>query len=160
MIKLLLIKLIFYLGEGMNVESKGLEVARGINIIAVQEMVAQSTKQITAEMIKALMSGLQENLDFKGLAEKHISTTCKEELSASDEKIQMIYQKLFNATHEHIQNYSQPLVMTFAMMNQQTGNVESAGMFLGTFVLPAVKSIIEKLKVEQPEALDNKEIWR
>jgi hypothetical protein len=45
------------------------------------------------------------------------------------------------------------------LLNQQTGNVESAGMFLGTFVLPAVKSIIEKLKVEQPEALDNKEIW-
>ena len=143
----------------MNVESKGLGVTQRVNIEAVQEMVAQSVKQITAEMIKALMSGLQEKLDFKGLAEKHISTTHKEELSASDEKIQMIYQKLFIATHEHIQKYSQPLVMTFAMMNQQTGNVESGGMFLGTFVLPVVKSMVEKLKVEQPEALDNKEIW-
>lgn len=143
----------------MNVESKGLGITQNINIEAVQEVMAQGVKQITAEMLKALMSGLQEKLDFKGLAEKHISTIHKEELSASNEKTQMIYQKLFIATNEHIQKHSQPLVMTFAMMNQQTGNVESAGMFLGTFVLPAVKSIIEKLKVEQPGAIDNKEIW-
>jgi hypothetical protein len=137
----------------MNVESKGLVVTQSIHIEAIQEIVAQTVKQITSEMLNALMSGLQEKLDFKGLAEKHISITHKTELSASDEKTQMIYQKLFIATHEHIQKHSQPLVMTFAMMNQQTGNKESAGMFLSTFVLPAVNSIIGKLEVEQPEAL-------
>lgn len=140
----------------MNVESKGLGITQNIHIEAVQEVMAQGVKQITEEMLKALMVGLQEKLDFKGLAEKHISTTLNEDLSASDEKTRIIYQKLFLATHEHIQKHSQPLVMTFAMMNEQTGNAESAGMFLGTFVLPAVKSIIEKLKVEQPGALDNK----
>lgn len=143
----------------MNVEPQRLDMAQGVNIVAVQEIVAQTVKSITAEMVKALMSGLQEKLDFKGLAEKYISVKHKEEISLSDEKTQMIYQKLFLATHEHIQKNSQHLVMTFAMMNQQTGNVESAGMFLGTFVLPAVKSMIEKLKVEQPEALNDKGIW-
>lgn len=155
-----LIKLIILSKErALNVESKGFAIAQNINIEAVQEVMAQGVKQITAELLKALMSGLQEKLDFKGLAEKHIATTHKEELSASDEKTQMIYQKLFTATREHIQKYSQPLVMTFAMINEQTGNLESAGMFLGTFVLPIVKSIIEKLTVEHPEALDNEEIW-
>lgn len=143
----------------MLAEFKDLEINQVVNIEAVQEEVAQSVKQITVEMIKALMSGLAEGLDFKGLADKHISTTFKQELSASDEKIQMIYQKLFDATHEHIQQYSMPLTLTFGMMNQQTGNAESADMFLGSFVLPAVNSLIEKLSAEQPEALNNKEIW-
>ena len=146
----------------MTVELKGVVIAQSVNnfnIEAVQEVIAQSVKQITAEMGKALMSGLQEKLNFKGLAEKHISITHKEELSASDGKTQMIYKKLFIATNEHIQKNSPPLVMTFAMMNDQAGNTESAGMFLGTFVLPAVKPLIEKLKIEQPEALDHKEIW-
>lgn len=142
----------------MNVQEQ--KITQSINIEVVQKVVAEAVTQITTEMVKALMSGLQENLDFKKLAEKHISPTLKEELSASDEKIQMIYQKLFLATFEHIQKNSAPLVTTFALMSHQTNNMESAGMFLGTFVLPKVNSIIEILKVEQPEALDNKEIWK
>jgi len=130
-----------------------------INIESIQNVVAHEIIQISQEMVKALMAGLQENLDFKGLAEKHISAEYKQKLSSSDAKIQMIFQKLFIASQEHIQKHSQPLVMTFAMMNQQTGNKESADMFLGTFVLESAKSVFEKLKNEQPEALENKEIW-
>lgn len=139
----------------MNIVS----TAQSINIEAVQEMVAQSVKQITMEMVKVLKSGLQAKLNFKGLAEKNVSSTLKEQLSASDEKTRMIYQKLFNATNEHIQKNSPPLVTTFAMMNAQTSNAGTDSMFLGTFVLPEVKSLIEKLRVEQPEALENKDIW-
>lgn len=143
----------------MNIESKSPSIILNINIKAVQEIVTQTVIQISTEMVKALMVGLQEKLDFKGLAEKHISITHQEELSASDTKTQMIYRKLFMATQEHIKTHSQPLTMTFAMMNQQTSNNETAGMFLGAFVLPAVHSVIERLKIEQPEALDTQEIW-
>lgn len=131
----------------------------GVNIEPVQVIIAQTVKEITLEMVKALMSGLQEKLDFKGLAEKYISVKHKEEISESDEKIQMVYEKIFQASLEHIQKNSPPLVMTFAAINQQTGNPESAGMFLGTFVLNAVKSMVEKLKLEQPEVIEDKGIW-
>lgn len=143
----------------MSIELKRIESAAGVYIEATQEIISQNVKQITAEMVKALMLGLQEKLNFKELAEKHISITHKNDLSASDATIQMVYQKLFMATNEHIQKHSQPLVMTFAMMNQQTGNPEAAGMFLGTFILPTVHSIVEKLKADYPEALDDKRIW-
>ena len=141
----------------MTVESTGAALAKSVNIEAVKEMVAQAVKQITMEMIKALMAGLRENLDFKGLAARHISSTHNEELSSSDEKVRMVYQKLFLATQEHIQKHSPSLVTTFAMINQQTGN--SSDKFLCAFVLPAARSMTEKLKkAEQSQAL-TKEIW-
>ena len=140
----------------MNVESKG---AQTVSISAVQDVVAEGVKDATDKIGKALMKGLQEKLNFKGLAEKHISATYVKDLSSCDEKTQMVYRKLFAATSEHIQTKSQLLVMSFQMMNQQTGNAKAHELFLQSFVLPAAKSVVQRLEAEHPKALENKEIW-
>lgn len=143
----------------MSVNLQNPCVTQSFSVEAVQTIVLQTANQIAMEMVRALMSGLQEKLNFKGLAEKHTVVTLEQDLAATDAKTQMVYQKLFTVTNEHIRQHSQPLVTTFAMMNQQTNNDQSAGMFLGSFVLPATKAMIEKLQSEQPESLECSEIW-
>jgi hypothetical protein len=110
-------------------------------------------------MVKALMAGLQEQLDFKKLAEKHIPATLKQDLSQLDEKTQMIYQKLFIEISVYIPNHSNPLALTLMLMNEQTENTESAGLFVGTFLLPHTKSLIAKLNDQFPEAINNTALW-
>jgi hypothetical protein len=134
---------------------------QSLNIPAVQEMVSESVRQTTSVMVTALMLGMRERLDFKGLAEKNIHPELNEELRAHTQKVQMVYQKLFSATKEHIINFSPPLMMTFEKINAQTGKPESADLFLGSFVLSAAKKLVDKLTAEQSAALasENKDIW-
>ncbi len=128
-------------------------------IEAVQEIVATTVKNISLKMVQALMSGLQESLDFKKLAEKYINVKLSEELSESDDKVKMVSKKLFLATEEHIQKNSPPLVQAFEKMKKQTSET-AVRQFLGSFVLPAAKEMVEKLKVEQPGALECSDIWQ
>ena len=107
--------------------------------------IANGAKQIIAEMLKALILGFEQKLDFKELAEKHASTTHEADVSACDEKTQTLYQNLFIATFTQIQQHSKPLMTALHMMNEQTNDPQTGGKFLGTFVLPVAKSIAKQL---------------
>jgi hypothetical protein len=130
------------------------------NIQLVQEIVAQSTKNVTQAMLSALILGLQANLNFKGLAEKHINVKLDEELSKSDEKTQMTYKKLFAATQEHINNYSSEVLgKTLSTIQVATGNLDTSNQFLGSFVFVEIPLMINKLSHQIPDSLERKDIW-
>ncbi len=137
-----------------------LEAQPSFEIEAVREIVAETAKNITMKMVQALISGHQENFGIIQLAKKHINVKLREELSESDDKVKMVSKKLFLATHKYIQNFSKPLQKTFRKMKEQTDNETAGRQFLGSFVLPAAKEMVEKLKVEQPGALECSEIWK
>ena len=131
-----------------------------VNIAAVQEMVAQTVKQLSVDMVQALIAGHSEKLNFKQLADKHISRNLNEQLDSSDEKTKLVYEKLFTATKKHIERFSPPLVQTLTMIDFQTNNAEDSILFLGSFVLPAARTLIENLKSTPPEVLENINIWQ
>lgn len=141
----------------MQVQAIGVE--QDVGLEAVKNLVAKSVIQITVKMMTALIASLGEKIDVKTLAERHIVKTLNEDVSESDKVVQKVYSKLFAATNEHILMHSLPLSMTLSGINLQTRNVKSGDMFLGSFVLPEAKSLIETLKVEQPWALEELEIW-
>lgn len=145
----------------MNIELQGQAIAPPVNIEAVKAMVGLSVAQIASKAALAIMAVLQDKqTTFKELAEKTISATHKEEYSASDAKVQRVYIKLVRETLEFLKANSQPMLALLGIMNTQTGNEDSAGMFLGTFALPFAKDLVEKLQVEQPGALEMQEIWK
>jgi hypothetical protein len=107
--------------------------------INLNEVVAHEAHQITMTMVRALMSGLQEKLNFAQLADKHIDVKLEENVNGSDQKTQEIFQKLLTATMIHIHEFSPPMIQTFTMINTQTPN--SAGQFVGSFVWPVTQNI-------------------
>lgn len=123
----------------------------------VNIMINNASNQITMEMVRALMSGLQEKLDFKQLAEKHINPLVEVEIESSDGKTQMVFQKLLMATFQYVQTNSKPIEMTFVKINDVIPG--GSAKFLSSFVLPATKSLIATLEVEEPEALNAPELW-
>lgn len=131
------------------------------DIQVVQEIVAESTKNVTQAMMLALMGGLQEKLSFKELAEKHINPKLDEDLSESDEKTRMVYHKLFAASQEHINQFSaQFLGATLLTIQMDTENTDAPRQFLGSFVISETKNTVEKLLDRAPESLEDQEIWK
>jgi hypothetical protein len=114
-----------------------------INIDNVDKVISDQGHAITMTMVRALMSGLSEGLNFAQLADKHINNNLEQEISASDHKSQEIFQKLITQTLAHINENSPPLVQTFKMINLQKPN--SAAQFVGSFVWPAAQEIRAKL---------------
>ncbi len=133
-----------------SIESKPI-----FDINAVVEIVSKSTNNITMVMVMALMEGLKEKLNFPQLAAKHINVQFETELSNTDEKTKMVFNKLHAATSQHIQQFSPPLQTMFMMMGEPTSKL-----YLNSFVFEGAKQTVETLKLVQPEALEMPEIWQ
>lgn len=130
------------------------------SIESVQTLVAQKTIDISKLMVEAIITGHQEKLNFKQLAEKHINVNLNIDLSSCDSKMTLVYRKLFNATREHAKRHSPVLCITFDIMNQQTNNDKTSDLFIASFALPATRDLIKQLQVEQPGAAECSEIWQ
>lgn len=136
-----------------------------INIQAIMNEVADSTTTVTCNMVNALSREINPifglpTVDFKELAERNISKTIVEDLDATDKKTMMVYNKLFEATLEHIKNNSKPLFAALTMINVQTNDKTAADRFIASFVLPEAKILTEKLQKDHPAALENEGIWK
>jgi hypothetical protein len=126
----------------------------------VQQIVSETVIQITAIMMKALMETDQTDAQgFKSLAERHVLPNLEQDINGCSTLTQKIYKKVFQATLEHIRNYSPPLRLTLEIINSQMRDPSSSGKFLGSFVYLATTSLIDRLDKEQPDARRHEEIW-
>ena len=131
------------------------------SIQEVQLIVSATVIKITDNIGKSLLEVNQDAPHgFKLLAEKNIVPTLEEDFKECDQTIQLIYAKVFKATLEHIRMYSEMIFMTLGLINTQTRNDQAGGQFLGSFVYPAVQTMIEELMEKQPEALTRQEILK
>lgn len=144
----------------MNVELQGQVIASQVNVDAVLAMVNYSRLQIAGAICQASMAAVLKRLDCKGLAEKHITKTLEEEISALDAQTQRVFQKLLLDTFEFVQNFGPIINHNILGGIEATHGEESPALFLGSFVLPAAKTLVEKLKVDHPAALEIQEIWQ
>lgn len=130
------------------------------DIETVQTIVAESTKNVSIAMMTALMGGLQEQLSFAQLAQKHINPMLDKELEGSDEKTKRVYQKLFAASKEHIETFSaQFLGATLQAITADTHNPDASRKFLGSFVYTETKNMMEQLNTRARGAIEDARIW-
>jgi|GEM_PF-2988273 len=134
--------------------SNSLVAGQNFNPEDVKEKISETVKLITLQMVSALMLALQDKLDFKRFAEKHIRPQIENEISLCDQKTQMVFQKLLFVTLKHVNENSPPMQMTFVKINDVIEN--GTPLFLGSFVLPAAKILIEKLESQK---LDVNEVF-
>jgi len=133
--------------------------SKDMQVKAAQTILAEAVISITKVMIQALMTGLKEKMNFGQLAAKHTNVHLKDELSSTDEKIQMVYNKLFAVMKQFIEKSSLPLMQTLDMIKTQTADETAGDKYLGSFVFRATGPIVEKLKSECPEILETPVIW-
>lgn len=124
------------------------------DIKVVQEIIAQSTKNISAAIGLAVIKGMQEKLSFQKLAERHINQKLDEDISNSDEKTKRMYTKLFVASNQHINQFSEQFLgVVFLGIKEDTNNADAPRQFLGSFVISEAKNTLKKLEDQAPESL-------
>jgi|GEM_PF-5828384 len=114
---------------------------------------------INFEMTEALTMGIKKGWDFKELFNKCTKNHKKNAFKANGIH-KLIFEKLCEDFHTEIKTEdSNFLALALGMIADQTGDKENAKTFMDVFVLPAHKSLIEKLEKEYPEALKDATIW-
>ncbi len=114
---------------------------------------------INSEMTEALTMGIKKGWDFKELFNRCTKNHKKNSFKA-DGMHKLIFEKLCEDFHAEIKTEeSNFLALALGMIADQTGDEENAKTFMDAFVLPAHKSLIEKLEKEYPEALKDATIW-
>lgn len=126
------------------------------NAAAVEKIINETANQITKKMAEALIQGLKEKLSFQQLAQKHINLKLEKDLASSDANTQMIFPKLLMTTFQQAKAYAD-LDTTFAKINDVIPN--GTPLFVSSFVLPALKPLLEKIETEQPGALNSPAVW-
>lgn len=130
-----------------------------LDVTAVQLLMAESVKSATKNILQAVMEGVKAKINFQQLAAQHTQADLMAVLAA-DQKLQPVYQKLLAAVKEHINAHSTPLAAVLAMINKQTGQETAAELFVGSFVLPEAKALVERLQKSYPQALENSSLWQ
>lgn len=125
----------------------------------VKTIIWTSANQTTMDIVKDLMQGLSDKINFKALAERHTLNDLENSLNTTDAKTNRVYQKLYAVAKEHIQQHSMPVQMTLAQINIAMDDTTAGDKFLGSYVWRATPGLIATLDSEQPGATDAFIIW-
>jgi flagellar biosynthesis/type III secretory pathway protein FliH len=125
----------------------------------VNEMIAEAAKEISVKIGEALVAGHEQGLNFAELAEKYIDKDLMEKVSTMEKYLLAVYKKLYVVTFDHIHKNAEPLMIAFAMIDEQTKDKNASGKFLGSFVIPFAEELVLKIHKENKEILDDEKYW-
>lgn len=125
----------------------------------VRTQIDQSVVAISIEMVKAIMAGFEPKLNFKQLAEKHI--TAYTVLPAEDEKAKRVFSKLSAAFHilsvtraDSTDASPTGVIELTLCMIAQTDSEANAVKFLETFIGNETRALIKRV-----DALGNPKLY-
>jgi hypothetical protein len=134
-----------------------IEAVNGTHVpyVNTSQIINQTAIRITMAMLQAFMTDAE--LDLNTLCDKHIQPLIEQEIEGSDEKTQMVFQKLLMTTFSFAQKF--PLLeVKFIGLND--ARASGAPLFISSFVFPEAKALVETLEVQDPESLNDREIWQ
>ena len=120
-----------------------------MNILEVQHILAQSTKNILTRMIQSLIRGHSKDATFEELAEAQPVPT---------ESSSWVYKKLHDAVTFEINRDKEVLSKAYFAIMSATSK-ESADNFIASFISEELPHTVTELEEKQPKSLQCEELW-
>lgn len=127
----------------------------------VQGLVSQSATKVLQALTLSVMVGLQEQLNFAQLGQKHINAQLLEDIEKVDVKLQRVYHKLFAVVNSAVPQSSQNvLVPVLAQIKISIESPKDADqLYVGNFVFQESKKLLQLLETREPASLEDNLIW-
>ncbi|GAB4227235.1 MAG: hypothetical protein Tsb0021_03910 [Chlamydiales bacterium] len=127
-----------------------------------KQLIAYSAIEVNASILRALIEAQKSNQNLLDFVKKHINSSLESEMESADKQTEIIFDALFRATLENIQNpnLDPPVILeTLGKIQQSTQDPKLATLFISSFVQTETQNLLDKLRKEEPEALEKLVSW-